>query len=61
MIGLSAAVYCCLQLSLCLAGPITIHEGRHLSLSVPRKITVNVFLFSVYKRFFLFLSRFYVF
>jgi len=56
MIGLSAVVYCCFQLSLCLAGPIV----SHLGLSVRRKITVNVFLLNVYKRF-LFLSRFYVF
>jgi len=34
-----------------------LYEGRYLSLSARRKITVNVFLFNVYKRF-LFLSRF---
>jgi len=38
-----AAVYYCFQLSLCLAGPISLYEGRHLSLSVRRKITVNAF------------------
>ena len=42
MIGLTAAVYCCFQLSLCLAGPI-IWGYRHSSLSVRRKITANVF------------------
>ena len=36
-----------------------LYEGRHLSLSDRRKITANVFLFNVYKRFFFnFLSGF---
>ena len=50
MIGLSAAVYCCFQLFCVLLG--LLYEGRQLCLSVRRKITVNVFLFNVYKRFF---------
>jgi len=54
MIGLTAAVYCCFQLSLCLT--CLLYDGRHLSLSVRRKITVNVYLFNVYKRFFIFVT-----
>jgi len=45
MIGLSAAVYCCFQLSLCLAG--------HLTSSVGRKISVDVF-YSKFTNFFYF-------
>jgi len=52
MIGLIAAVYCCFQLFCVLLG-LFIYDGRHLNLSVRRKITVKVFLFSVYKRFFI--------
>jgi len=37
-----------------------LHEGSHLSLSVRRKITVNVF-YSTFTNVFLFLSRFTVF
>ena len=33
-----------------------LYDGRHLSLSVRRKITVNVYLFNVYKRFFIFVT-----
>ena len=51
MIGLTAAVYCCFQLSLLLG---LLYEGRHLSLSVRRKITVNVF-YSTLTNVFLFL------
>ena len=36
-----------------------LYEGRHLSLSVRRKIAVIIFLFNVYKRLLLFLSRFF--
>ena len=58
MIGLTAAVYSYFQLTSWLGGPVgLLYEGRHLSLSVRRKITVNVFLFNVYKRL-LFSSRF---
>ena len=35
-----------------------LHEGSHLSLSVRRKITVNVFYSTFTNVFFLFLSRF---
>jgi len=56
MIGLSAAVCCCFQLSLCLAMGL-LYEGRHLSLPVRRKITVNVF-FNVYKRYFIIVTFF---
>jgi len=41
--------------------PGLLYEGRHLSLSVRRKITVNVSSFNVYKRFLKFLSRFFTF
>jgi len=37
-----------------------LHEGSHLSLSVRRKITVNVFLFNVYKRFLFWGERFFI-
>ena len=56
-IGVSATVYCCFQLSLCLAGP-TIYESRHLSLSVRRKITVNVFYSTFTNVFFIFVTFF---
>jgi len=55
MIGLTAAVYCCFQLSLCLAGPV--YKSKHSSLSIRRKITVTV-LYSTFTNVFLFLSRF---
>ena len=58
MIGLSAAVYCCFQLFCVLL--ILLYQGKHLSLSVRRKITFNVF-YSTFTYVFLFLSRFYVF
>jgi len=45
MIGPSATVYCCFQLSLCLAGP----------LSVRRKITVSVF-YSTFTNVFIFIT-----
>ena len=61
MIGLTAAAYCCFQL-LYLCGLLQglLYEGGHLSLSVWRKITVNVF-YSTFTNVFLILSRFYVF
>jgi len=55
VVGLTAAVYSCFQLSLWLAGPII--RGRHLSLTVWRKITVNVF-YSTRTNVFLFLITF---
>jgi len=57
MIGLSAAVYCCFQLSLCLAGPI-IWGYRHLSLCLRRKITAQVFYSTFTKVFFNFVTFF---
>ena len=36
------------------------YKGRHLSLSVRRKITANVFLFNVYRRFFILGERFFI-
>jgi len=60
MIGLSAAVYCCFQLSSCLAAPIFLGY-RHLSLSARRKITVNVFIQRLQTFSFLFLSGFFTF
>ena len=53
MIGLTAAVYCCFQLSLRLA------EGRHLSLSVWRKITDNVLYSTFTNVFFYFEAKFF--
>jgi len=49
MIGLTAAVDCCLQLSLCLAGPIYTRIGTYVYL-FGGKLPLAV-LFNVYKRF----------
>ena len=54
MMGLTAAVYCCFQLSLWPAGPGLLYEGRHLSLSLRRKITANVFYSTFTNGFFYF-------
>ena len=50
MIGLTAAVYCCLQLFCVLLALSYDGTGRHLSLSLRRKIAANFFIFNVYKR-----------
>ena len=62
MIGPTAAVYwftIAFNFLLVLLG--LLYEGRHLSLSVRRKITVNIFYSTFTNVFFIFVTFFYVF
>ena len=61
MIGLTAQRFGLLLLSTFFVLLGLLYEGRHLSLSVRRKITVNLFLFNVYKLFIYFCQGFNVF
>ena len=64
MIGLSAVVYCCFQLSLCLAGPI-MRVGIYVHL-FDRKLALTFFIqrlqtFFIFVMFLMFFNVFYFF